>query len=58
MLSCADINANFFFLANSRTLGYSVGLAEFHTMALGILPLFKKKGAYPVLSDLAEFIAN
>ena len=30
----------------------------FQTIALGILPLFRKNGAYPVLSNLAELIAN
>ena len=58
ILSCAEINASFFFCANSRTFENSVGLAEFHTITRGIRPLFKKNGAYPVLSDLAELIAN
>ena len=58
MLSCADNSANFLCSANARTEGYSSGRAEFHSMDLGIRPVFKKNGAYPVLSDRAELIAN
>jgi hypothetical protein len=39
-------------------LEYSAGLAAFHIIALGIRPVFKKNGAKPVLSDLAELMAN
>jgi hypothetical protein len=38
--------------------GYSVLGAESQIMFLGMRPKFKKKGAYPVLADLAELMAN
>ena len=58
MLSWAVMSAIFFSRANSCTDGYSVVGAEFHIMALGIHLKFRKKGAYPVLADLVELIAN
>ena len=58
MLSWADTSASFFFRAKFRMEGYSMEGAESQIMALGIQPKFKKKGAYPVLADLAELMAN
>src|SRR5882757_11215479 len=58
MLSWAAISANFRCRANVRTPGYSVCLAESQIMDLGIRPVFKKNGAYPVAADRAELIAN
>lgn len=50
--------ASFFRRAKFRTEGNSVEGAEVHSMVLGMRPEFKKKGAKPVLSDLAELMAN
>ena len=58
MLSWADTSASFFFRAKLHMEGYSVEGAESQIMALGIQLKFKKKGAYPVLADLAELMAN
>ena len=58
MLSWAAMMASFLCRANSRTDGNSEVRLEVHSMALGMRPEFRKKGANPVLSDLAEFIAN
>ena len=58
MLSWAAMMAILFCRANSRTDGNSVVSLESQSIGLGIHPMFRKKGAKPVLSDLAELIAN
>ena len=58
MLSWAAIIASFFCSAKFRTVGNSVEGFDAQSIVLGICPEFKKKGAKPVLSDHAEFMAN
>jgi hypothetical protein len=58
MLSCTDMIANFFCNAKEWMSENSELGEEFQIIDLGILPLFRKKGANPVDSDLAELIAN
>ena len=58
MLSWAAMMASFFCKAKFRTEGNSVESLDVQSMDLGICPEFKKKGANPVLSDRAEFMAN
>ncbi len=56
--SWAEIIACFIRIAKICTPGYSVFVALSQIMEHGILPLFKKKGVYPVISERAEFMAN
>ena len=58
MLSWAAMIASLLCKAKVRTDGNSVVRLETQSMDLGIRPEFKKKGAKPVLSDRAEFMAN
>jgi hypothetical protein len=58
MLSWAAISASFHCNVNVRTPGYSSHLVESQIMDLGIHPVFKKKGVYPVAADRDELIAN
>jgi hypothetical protein len=56
--SWADITTCFIRWAKALTLGYSSEFASFHMNVQGMHPEFKKKGAYPVISDLDTLIAN
>ena len=47
---------SFIFYANTLTPGYSELVSQI--IDLGILPMFSMKGATPVVSDLAQLIAN
>ena len=58
ILSWAAMIASFFCVANCRTEGNSVDGVPAQSIVRGICPEFKKKGAYPVLSDRAELMAN
>ena len=56
--SCAVVNASFILCTYAFTLGYSSLLGASQIIALGIHPVFRKNGEYPVDSDRARLIAN
>ena len=57
-LSWAAIMASFFYSTKSQTVRYSMEVFDSHSIALGMWPAFRKKGANPVLSNLAELMTN
>ncbi|CAK5277888.1 unnamed protein product [Mycena citricolor] len=56
--SCADIIAKRRWSRKAAIPGNSFDLLDSHSNDLGIIPLFRKNGEYPVVSDRAMFMAN
>ena len=56
--SCAVVNASFILCVYAFTLGYLLLLGASQIIPLGICPVFRKNGEYPVDSDCARLIVN